>query len=809
AIILSQTVTPLSSAPEPLTISIPFSAKAQQTNPHALDPVSDPIPENNAQQIDKKREDGNPDSIDHYMYHNANNYTVNPFIMEPETPSPILTSWPPVQLNPDYLTPYHPTLHKNIHNWSQILHDQIQKKRNSKTSGTTSSPEPRALSIQAALSSTVSGIAAVSPSTFQGVSIVPTNLSKAGEDPIKVEKHFLFQTHHRERKPHEFQNSCDRTQSSRQQRSRRRIRRAVTRPFKRIARFIKRVLSTIKGEERKSKKAKEESLTKAAEKVSAVKESDHNLQYLSMSGSDDDEDQTDMSYEQLQDQNQQQQQDSSLKGVPKMMRVIDQIMQNVNQDHAEVSTNNNGQVIGAIRHDNTISTTATDEYEPIQGRYECERGPRMHPKLLELYEVTDRVLGEGTFATVKEIKLRSTGQSFALKIIPKNLVQGKGAMLDTEIAVLSKVRHPNCVSLLEMFETEDAVYLVTDLAAGGELFDQLLKKGYYTEGDAARLVREILLGVEYLHSMDIVHRDLKPENLLFLDKSENARLLITDFGLSKVLTNGNDVLMTACGTPGYVAPEVLEQVGHGKPVDMWGVGIIAYTLLCGFTPFWGEDQPALFENIIAGTYEYEQEYWKDISPLAKKFIDTLLVRDAEKRATATQALNHPWFRAVLDQDLAAPASPSDSVNLLPGVRKNFNAGNMFKKAIRAVGILRRIQATQYHHRQGISSGPPSKPSATTAIASPPPSNDDSPEMPNSNIATKAEAAGTEGGSRVNSMGFKFHDVVGAALLANQGARLDVASDEKEQTQILKEMGSDSEDQRKKADSALEILVVDT
>lgn len=190
--------------------------------------------------------------------------------------------------------------------------------------------------------------------------------------------------------------------------------------------------------------------------------------------------------------------------------------------------------------------------------------------------------------TNSTINIASAGKSYALKIILKKTLQGKGAMLDTEISVLSKVRHPNCVSLLELFETEDAVYLVTDLAEGGELFEQLLQKGSYTEGDAARLVYEILLGVEYLHNMDIVHRDLKPENLLFADKGENAKLMITDFGLSKVLTSGNDVLMTACGTPGYVAPEVLEQIGHGKPVDMWSVGVIAYTLLCGYTPFWGE-----------------------------------------------------------------------------------------------------------------------------------------------------------------------------------------------------------------------------
>ncbi|KAF9217994.1 hypothetical protein CPC16_001356 [Podila verticillata] len=348
-------------------------------------------------------------------------------------------------------------------------------------------------------------------------------------------------------------------------------------------------------------------------------------------------------------------------------------------------------IIDKIKNHGNEEKNASEAAAAAEKKRVKEQGPRMHPELLELYTVTDHVLGVGTFATVKEIVLKETGKSYALKIILKKTLQGKGAMIDTEISVLSKVRHPNCVSLLELFETEDAVYLVTDLAAGGELFDQLLQKGSYTEGDAARLVYQILLGVAYLHDRDIVHRDLKPENLLFSDKTENARLMITDFGLSKVLTTQNDVLMTACGTPGYVAPEVLEQIGHGKPVDMWSVGVIAYTLLCGYTPFWGEDQPALFESIISGEYEYEEEYWSDISQLAKSFIDSLLVRSAEKRPTATQALNHPWFRAMLEQDMLTPLSPADSVNLLPGFRKNFNARKVFKKAVRAVGILRKMQ----------------------------------------------------------------------------------------------------------------------
>ncbi|KAF9939225.1 hypothetical protein BGZ65_011235 [Modicella reniformis] len=433
-----------------------------------------------------------------------------------------------------------------------------------------------------------------------------------------------------------------------------------------------------------------------------------------------------------------------------------------------------------------------------------QRSPRMHPGLLELYEVTDHVLGVGTFATVKEIKLRSTGQSFALKIILKTTLQGKVSMLDTEIAVLSRVRHRNCVSLLEMFETEDAVYLVTDLAEGGELFDELLKKGSYTEGDAARLVREILLGVEYLHSMGIVHRDLKPENLLFLDKSENARLMITDFGLSKMLTSGNDVLMTACGTPGYVAPEVLEGIGHGRPVDMWGVGIIAYTLLCGYPPFWGEDQLALFKNIVAGKYAYEEQFWEKVSPLAKDFIDTLLVRPAEKRPTATQALAHSWFSTMLDRDEQTTTLPrSGSVDLLPGVRKNINARNVFKKAVRVVGILRRIHAASQQH-------PTTAPELSPLRGEGASDGRETRDMvPNGGAACtqdgRVRIGGTSRRARPNPMGLSLHDVVSLAMMAKQRKSLDAPSSEGEQPHRAAVSRDDSEVYLEKMDAALEGL----
>ncbi|KAG0026002.1 Calcium/calmodulin-dependent protein kinase type 1 [Podila clonocystis] len=449
-----------------------------------------------------------------------------------------------------------------------------------------------------------------------------------------------------------------------------------------------------------------------------------------------------------------------LKEVPKMMKIVDKLR---NHGKAKEDTKITSETKETSTHVTPNEAVETLESSSSSTGGSSKRGPRYHPKLLDLYTVTDHVLGVGTFATVKEIKLKSTGQSFALKIILKRTIQGKGGMLDTEIAVLSKVRHPNCVSLLEMFETEDAVYLVTDLAEGGELFDQLLQKGYYTEADAARLVHQILLGVEYLHSLDIVHRDLKPENLLFADKSENARLMITDFGLSKVLTGQNDVLMTACGTPGYVAPEVLEQIGHGKPVDLWSLGVIAYTLLCGYTPFWGEDQALLFENIISGEYQYEEAYWKDISPLAKSFIDSLLIVSAEKRPTASQALNHPWFRAMLDQTVATP-SPTDTVNLMPSVKKNFNATNVFKKAVRAVGMLRKLQASESKSR---------------------------PEAPTS-------GGGSEGQAHGPANVVSFHDIVNAALVSKRalasGQECPVKTDSRNSS------GSGGEHERNRSDS---------
>ncbi|KAI9311521.1 kinase-like domain-containing protein [Dichotomocladium elegans] len=251
-------------------------------------------------------------------------------------------------------------------------------------------------------------------------------------------------------------------------------------------------------------------------------------------------------------------------------------------------------------------------------------------------------------------------------------------MLDNELDILKKVRHDHIVSMHALYESKDAVYIVTDLCEGGELFQQLLQKGSYTEKDASSLVRQMLEGLAYLHKLDIVHRDMKPENLLFDTKDDDAKLMITDFGLSRILKNHDDILMTACGTPGYVAPEVLLQTGHSKAVDLWSVGVIMFTLLSGYTPFWGEDQASLFECIISGKYEYDEEYWQDISDSAKNLIDRLLTYKPAERITAEEALKHPW---ITNEGVVA------DTNLAPNIRKGFNNHKAFKSVVTAMTLL--------------------------------------------------------------------------------------------------------------------------
>ncbi|XP_044620070.2 calcium/calmodulin-dependent protein kinase type 1B isoform X1 [Equus asinus] len=254
-----------------------------------------------------------------------------------------------------------------------------------------------------------------------------------------------------------------------------------------------------------------------------------------------------------------------------------------------------------------------------------------------VYEIREK-LGSGAFSEVVLAQERGSSHLVALKCIPKKALRGKEALVENEIAVLRRVSHPNIVALEDVHESPSHLYLAMELVTGGELFDRITERGSYTEKDASHLVGQVLGAVSYLHSLGIVHRDLKPENLLYATPFEDSKIMVSDFGLSKI--QAGNMLGTACGTPGYVAPELLEQKPYGKAVDVWALGVISYILLCGYPPFYDESDPELFSQILRASYEFDSPFWDDISESAKDFIRHLLERDPQKRFTCQQALQH-------------------------------------------------------------------------------------------------------------------------------------------------------------------------
>jgi len=213
------------------------------------------------------------------------------------------------------------------------------------------------------------------------------------------------------------------------------------------------------------------------------------------------------------------------------------------------------------------------------------------------------------------------------------------------VEIMHKVDYPNCVKLFEMFETSKKLYMVLELLTGGELFDRIVAKGSYSEKEASVLIRDISGAIKYLHSIGVVHRDLKPENLLYLNPRPDSPIKITDFGLAKIKGGQGtaDSMTTACGTPGYVAPEVLKNEPYDKAVDMWSLGVILYILLCGFPPFYHESTAQLYKQIKKGEYDFPDPYWTDISQEAKNLVTCLLCVNPKKRFTAEQVLSHPWI----------------------------------------------------------------------------------------------------------------------------------------------------------------------
>eukprot|EP01102_Stenamoeba_stenopodia_P008771 TRINITY_DN255_c0_g3_i1.p1 TRINITY_DN255_c0_g3~~TRINITY_DN255_c0_g3_i1.p1 ORF type:complete len:519 (-),score=86.09 TRINITY_DN255_c0_g3_i1:12-1568(-) len=254
-------------------------------------------------------------------------------------------------------------------------------------------------------------------------------------------------------------------------------------------------------------------------------------------------------------------------------------------------------------------------------------------------------IGSGAFSSVCSAVNRTTGERVAVKIIDRNRFwqnQKQMEFLEREKKILSRVKHPNITSVYGIFESKSHIYIVMELARGGELFKKILDDGSYSESVARRLFTQLLDAMEYLHSQGIVHRDLKPENILLQDNGPNPVLKITDFGLATFVSEAAK-MNTMCGTPQYVAPEILRGGSYGKEVDLWSLGAILYIMLSGLPPFYEDQEEPLFQQILQGHYDFPPEFWSEVSNNAKDIVRQLMTVDPKARMTIQQARIHPWM----------------------------------------------------------------------------------------------------------------------------------------------------------------------
>lgn len=306
--------------------------------------------------------------------------------------------------------------------------------------------------------------------------------------------------------------------------------------------------------------------------------------------------------------------------------------------------------------------------------------PAVPSSIAERYKV-GRTLGDGNFAVVRECMERSTGREYALKIINKDKCRGKEHMIQSEVSLLRRVKHPNIVLLIEEIDTQHDLYLVMELVKGGDLFDAITSSSKYTERDASSMLFNLASAIKYLHSLNIVHRDIKPENLLVYEHVDGSKSLkLGDFGLATVV---NGPLFTVCGTPTYVAPEIITETGYGLKVDIWAAGVITYILLCGFPPFRssGDDQEALFEQILKGQFDFPSPYWDNVSDTAKALITVMLQVDVEQRFTAMQVLDHPWVNE------EGVSGNEHQLSVAGKIKKHFNTGPRPSSTAAGVSVI--------------------------------------------------------------------------------------------------------------------------
>jgi len=322
-------------------------------------------------------------------------------------------------------------------------------------------------------------------------------------------------------------------------------------------------------------------------------------------------------------------------------------------------------------------------------------------KFTDNYELKEE-LGKGAFSVVKRCVQRHTGLEFAAKIInTKKLSARDFQKLEREARICRKLQHPNIVRLHDSIQEESFHYLVFDLVTGGELFEDIVAREFYSEADASHCIQQILESVNHCHSNGVVHRDLKPENLilsekpksqpenlLLASKTKGAAVKLADFGLAIEVQGDQQAWFGFAGTPGYLSPEVLKKEPYGKPVDIWACGVILYILLVGYPPFWDEDQHRLYAQIKAGAYDYPSPEWDTVTPEAKNLINQMLTVNPSKRIRAEEALKHPWI--CQRERVASVFHRQETVDCL----KKFNARRKLKGAILTTMLVSRNFSTK-------------------------------------------------------------------------------------------------------------------
>ncbi|XP_006630769.1 caM kinase-like vesicle-associated protein [Lepisosteus oculatus] len=357
-------------------------------------------------------------------------------------------------------------------------------------------------------------------------------------------------------------------------------------------------------------------------------------------------------------------------------------------------------------------------------------------------EVTDKydlgqIVKTEEFCEIFRAKDKATLKMYTCKKFLKKDGRKVRKAAKNEIQILKMVKHPNILQLVDVFETKKEYFLFLELATGREVFDWILDQGYYSERDTSNVIRQVMEAVAYLHSLRIVHRNLKLENLVYYNRLKNSKIVISDFHLAK-LENG--LIKDPCGTPEYLAPEVVGRQRYGRPVDCWAIGVIMYILLSGNPPFYDETDDEDYENhdknlfrkILAGNYEFDSPYWDDISDSAKELVARLMEVDQDQRLTAQEAINHEWISG----NAASDKNIKDGV--CAQIEKNF-AKAKWKKAVRVTTIMKRLRAPEQSESAAAS---PATPGAQGAPSAPPAS--DTPAPPAAAPESTPAPAGAPG-----------------------------------------------------------------